>query len=73
MHKPDVRNLKNHLPSEGPVVHRGHAAIASMTMVTEFTVHALEMRTFAILIIIVTFSKDLWEAIDICLRKCKIN
>lgn len=78
LHRPqrlhvNTANLKNHLPTDGPVLHKGHALVATATAVTEFTVHTLEMHTFALLVIVVTFSKEVWSALDICVRKCNIS
>lgn len=73
VHKPDTSVLKNHLPANGPVLHKGHAVTAVMIVIIELTVHALELSTLAITVTLGTFGKDLWDAIDVCVRKCSVE
>jgi hypothetical protein len=65
--------LRNHLPAERPVVHKAHAFTAVMIFVVEVTVHAMELPTIAFTVIIGTFGKDIWEAIDICWSECSAD
>lgn len=72
MNLPTVR-LKDHLPQEGPVLHKSHAFTALMILVVELTAHALEMTTMALVMVVGTFARDLWDAIEFCWRKCSIE
>jgi hypothetical protein len=73
MRKPDVKNLKNHLPQNKPIVHKGHAVLAASVLFAELAAHMFELSAVALTIAFGTFSKDFWEAVDICIRKCKVE
>lgn len=69
---PTIR-LRDHLPQEGSVIDKGHAFTAMAIFIVELTVHALEMTTMALVMVVGTFGRDLWEAIEFCWRVCEVT
>ena len=64
-------HLREHFPQESPVVAKGRAFTALMILIIELTAHALEMTTMALVMVVGTFGRDLWDAIEFCWRTCE--